>query len=256
MIRIGDGSLHTVVLHGFLGQAKNLRTLAQRWSEKDPSRTFLLLDLPGHGEAQPLREGLDLPGMAIDVLDRAAAAGLVAPFDLVGHSLGGRVSLAASLARPRDVLGVTLLDIGPSPIATETSDSHAVLQKLRAAPAEAADRRALREALVHNGISGPLADWLAMNVVQEDGRAVWRFDRDALHRVHLRVNPEDLWEAVERPGAKVRCIRGGRSGYVSDEDAARLQRAGCEVVTVPGAGHFLHQDAQDAVLDALVGFQW
>ncbi len=251
MIRIGEGTRPTVVLHGFMGQAKNLRSVTQRWAERDPERTFLLLDLPGHGEAAPLRDDMDLRALGEDVLARARKEGLEGPVDLVGHSLGGRVSLAASLAAAQDVRSVTLLDISPSPIATEDADSHSVLQKLRSVPASAKDRRDLREALVGAGVSGGLSDWLVMNVVHEADAYRWRIDREAWHRLHLRVNPEDLWEAVERPGARVRCIRGGRSGYVSDADAGRMERAGCHVVTIPGAGHFLHVDAQDPVVDAL-----
>ncbi len=252
MIRMGEGARPTVLLHGFLGQAKNLRTIAQRWSDRDPSRTFLLLDLPGHGpDGPPLRDDMDLRAMGRDVLSRAREAGLEGPLDLVGHSLGGRVSLAASLAEPEAVARVSILDITPSPIPTEEAESHSVLQRLRQAPDGVADRRELRDFLLGTKLSVGLTDWLMMNVDERDGRYHWRFDREALQRLHLRVNPEDLWAAIERPGAKVQCVRGGRSKYVSDEDVARMERAGCPVITIPGVGHFLHVEAMDAVLEAL-----
>ena len=71
--------------------------------------------------------------------------------------------------------------------------------------------------------------------------------------LHTRIAAEDLWPAVESPhDYAVRCIRGGASGYVSDADARRLQAAGCPVVTVDGAGHFLHAERPDAVADAVL----
>ncbi len=255
MIRMGEGTRPTVLLHGFLGQAKNLRSFAQRWSERDPSRRFLLLDLPGHGpDGPPLTEETDLRAMGRDVLARARGAGFEGPLELVGHSLGGRVSLAASLAEPQSVSAVSVLDITPGPIPTESSESHSVLQRLRQAPDGVAERRELRDFLIGTKLSAPLTDWLMMNVEEREGRYHWRFDREALHRLHLRVNPEDLWAAVERPGARVQCVRGGRSAYVSEGDVERMQRAGCPVTTIPGVGHFLHVEATDAVLDAVVGF--
>ena len=75
----------------------------------------------------------------------------------------------------------------------------------------------------------------------------------ALAALHTRIAAEDLWPAVEGPrDYAVRCVRGGASGYVSDADARRLQAAGCPVVTVDGAGHFLHAERPDAVADAVL----
>jgi esterase len=249
--KIGGGAKPTVLLHGFLGSGKNLRTLAQRWSERDASRVFLLPDLRGHGSSPPVDERTDLRAMARDVIDTARAEHLEAPLEIVGHSLGGRVALAGSLAATAEIHRVTFLDITPGPIATERSQSGRVLEVLLQAPEEAPDRRQLRAALIDRGLSPALADWLMMNVVQEGGSHRWRFDRQSLSRLHSRVNSEDLWEAVERPGAHVRCIRSGASGYVPPADVERMQRAGCRVDTLAGAGHFVHVDALEPLLDLL-----
>jgi esterase len=84
----------------------------------------------------------------------------------------------------------------------------------------------------------------------EEGRARWTFDREALDRLQEATKPEDLWGVVEAGAVPVRCIRGGRSHYVLDEDVDRFQAAGCSVVTLD-AGHEVHVDAPDALLDAL-----
>jgi esterase len=247
--QIGEGQRPTVLLHGFLGTGRNLRSLATAWSEADKSRRFLLPDLTGHGTSPRLPPGATLRTVATDVVKTARAAGLRGPLELVGHSLGGRVSLAASLRSPEDVASVTLLDITPTPIATHLSESGKVMEVLRAAPASAPDRRAMRAELTGRGLSGPLSDWLVMNLESApEGGVRWRFDRESLAEFHGRVNGEDLWAALTRPGAKVRCIRGGRAHYVSDEDVARMESLGCPVATLPEAGHFVHVDAPDALL--------
>jgi esterase len=161
------------------------------------------------------------------------------------------VGLAGSLVAPSDISRVTFLDITPSPIPSEQSESGRVLEVLLQAPEEAPDRRELRGALMDRGLSPVLADWLMMNVVQEGASYRWRFDRHALARLHTRVNAEDLWEAVERPQAQVRCIRGGASKYVSSGDVERMRRAGCRVDVLEGAGHFVHVEALEPLLDLL-----
>ncbi len=251
---LGQGTVPTVLLHGFLGQGRNLRTLAQSWSEADPSRRFLVPDLTGHGASPVPPPGADIHTLARDVLETARAKGYTGPLELVGHSLGGRVSLAASLLEPQSVASVALLDISPSPIPSTRSESGKVLDILLIAPATAENRRAMRAELTGHGLSEPLADWLLMNLVPTpEGEVRWRFDRHALELLHRKANTADLWPAVERPGAKVRCIRGGRAHYVSDADTARMEAAGCPVATLPEAGHFVHVDAPQALLQWLMG---
>ncbi|HYO54851.1 alpha/beta hydrolase [Archangium sp.] len=247
--QVGGGQRPTVLLHGFLGTGRNLRSLATAWSEVDKGRRFLLPDLTGHGTSPRLPPGATLSTVAADVLETARAAGLHGPLELVGHSLGGRVSLAASLRSPADVASVTLLDISPSPISPHLSGSGKVLELLRAAPASSPDRKTMRAELMGRGLSGPLADWLVMNLEPApEGGVRWRFDRESLAEFHGRVNGEDLWAALTLPGAKVRCIRGGQAHYVTDTDLARMEALGCPVATLPDTGHFVHVDAPDALL--------
>ncbi|WP_434386657.1 alpha/beta fold hydrolase [Melittangium boletus] len=246
---VGQGPRPTVMLHGFLGTGRNLRTLATAWSAADPERRLLLPDLTGHGTSPGLPADATLAGVARDVLDTARAAGLDGPLDVVGHSLGGRVALALSQLAPEAVARVDLLDITPGPVPHALSESGKVLEVLRAAPARAADRKAMREELTGRGLSGGLSDWLLMNLEPApEGGVRWRFDREALAHFHGRFLGEDLWPALTRPGLPVRCIRGGRSQYVDERAQARMEALGCPVETLPEAGHFVHIDAAEAVL--------
>ncbi|SET78815.1 Pimeloyl-ACP methyl ester carboxylesterase [Stigmatella erecta] len=251
--QVGEGEVPTVLLHGFLGSGRNLRSLAMAWSEAEPQRRFLLPDLTGHGTSPALPPGADLDTLARDVHETARAQGFTGPVDWVGHSLGGRVSLAASLLFPAEVARVTLLDITPSPVPVSLMESGMVLNLLMQAPDTAPSRKEMRADLMGRGLSAGLADWLVMNLEPTpEGGVRWRFGRQALAELHGRVNQRDLWAAVERPGAKVRCIRGGRARYVPDEDLARLERAGCPVATLPEAGHFVHVEALPALLQWLL----
>ncbi|WP_163781185.1 alpha/beta fold hydrolase [Myxococcus vastator] len=246
---VGEGDVPTVMLHGFLGTGRNLRSLAAAWSAADPSRRILLPDLTGHGTSPALPANSDLYSMARDVVDTARAQGFQGPFDWVGHSLGGRVTLAASLNVPEAVRSVSLLDIAPGPVPGDLSESGKVLGILLQAPAQAENRRAMRAELTGRGLSESLADWLLMNLVTEEHGVRWRFDRQGLADLHSRVNDTDLWAAVERQdGPPTRGLRGGRSKYVSDADVERLVAAGCPVETLPEAGHFVHVEAPQAVL--------
>jgi pimeloyl-ACP methyl ester carboxylesterase len=253
--RAGGGDRPVVLLHGFLGSSRNLRGFAQRWAERQPDRAFLLVDLTGHGASPPLPPGADLDTLAADVAETVRAAGLGPAPDVLGHSLGGRVALAWAAQAPDALAGVVLLDIAPGPIEGARSSSRRVLDVLLAMPAEAPDRRSFRKLLVDGGLQPAVADWVLMNVDCDAGPCRWRIDRPALAALEERVNRADLWPVVEaRPNplrGPLRCIRGGRSPYVRDEDVARLRAAGVPVDTIPSAGHDLHIEAPEAVLDLI-----
>ncbi|MEW5852897.1 MAG: alpha/beta hydrolase [Myxococcota bacterium] len=243
----GQGDRVAILLHGFLGSARNLGTLARRWAERDPSRRLVAADLTGHGSSPPLPPGADLGTLAGDVLALANHLALAQPVEIVGHSLGGRVALKAALLAPHAVGPLTLLDIAPGPI--EFGDF--VLQALVDAPAHPTDRASVRELLRERGVPPNIADWLLMNLVRDESGLRWRVDRTALAELRARGNVEDLWPAVESGRTRIRAIRGGQSGYVTDEAAARMQQAGVRVDTIPGAGHFIHIDAPGPLLDLL-----
>jgi pimeloyl-ACP methyl ester carboxylesterase len=248
--KLGTGDRPAVLLHGFMGQGKNLRTLAQRWFDRDPSRVFLIPDLRGHGVSPAADDHTDLRTMAEDVLETARAEGFDGPLDFVGHSQGGRVSLAALGAHPDAVKSVVLLDIGPGPIDSRKSESAKVLDTLLLAPDCAPERKELRAFLIGRGLSPALADWLMMNVEVRDGLYCWRIDRTALGRLHVRLNDENLWPIVERARAPIRCIRGARAHYVTDRDVERFEKAGARVDTV-SSGHYVHVEALDELIGLL-----
>jgi pimeloyl-ACP methyl ester carboxylesterase len=62
-----------------------------------------------------------------------------------------------------------------------------------------------------------------------------------------------LWDDVDRLAMPVLLVRGGESGFVTDDDLAEAQRRlpSLRVETVPGAGHAVQSD-QPAALTRLV----
>ncbi len=150
--RTGTGTRPLVLLHGLLGSARNLATLARGLAARRDDLAIVAFDLTGHGASPPLPPAPDAATLAADVLTSAAALGLGTPLALVGHSLGGRVALRAAELGPWRIGGVTLLDIGPGPLdAGEGTEQ--VLAALLRAPATFAGRGEARAALVAAGLA-------------------------------------------------------------------------------------------------------
>lgn len=252
MFSVGNGPDTTVLLHGLLGSGRNLRTLAARWGARDPSRKFVVPDLLGHGDSPPLPPEPSSRTLAAAVLETVDGLdGKSAPISLVGHSLGARVALAMAREDPECVREVILLDMTPGRLESRPLPTAAVLDVLLRAPDRSEDRRALRAFLTDAGLEPSVADWLLMNVCRRGSSYEWRIDRRAIAGLHDTIAREDLWPEVESRAFPLRCIRGERSPFVTETDAARMEAAGCRVVTLAGAGHYLHVDALDGLLDAL-----
>lgn len=250
---VGEGPDPLVLLHGFLAQGRNLATLARKLAAQTPRWRVIVPDLPGHGDGPALPPGATLETLADGVaalVDALAPAGRV---ELMGHSLGGRVSLALARRpawRPR-VAAVTLLDIAPGPIAPADADSARLVGAMASGPRHAASKDAFREHLTAAGVQKALVDWQMLNLVEDAQGARWRMDPGALAALHPFVNAADLWDGVEGAPYRVHEIRGRRSPYVSDADAARLAAAGARVDTLEGVGHYVHTEGLAALLAAL-----
>jgi pimeloyl-ACP methyl ester carboxylesterase len=103
-----------------------------------------------------------------------------------------------------------------------------------------------------------MAAWLAMNLEHAPGGFRLRVDIAAIRSMLDGYFRADLWSVVESAPATRRTtfILGGDSGVMDPAELARLDavaaRGGCEVVEVPGAGHWVHVDAPDATADAVI----
>ena len=73
---------------------------------------MITLDLPGFGESAPVGEGFDLDEVTDRIARALAAHRVPAPFDLVGHSLGGAVALTLAAHRPNLVRRLVLVAPG------------------------------------------------------------------------------------------------------------------------------------------------
>jgi esterase len=217
----------------------------------------LAVDLPGHGHSAWREDGDYSPQnnattLAPVLRELASSAELV-----VGMSLGGLTGIRLAAAAPALVDELVLVDVTPSALqrhAELTAEqqgtvalmhgerefpSFQAMLDLTIAAAPHREVKALRRGVFHNSRR------------LDDGNWRWRYDA-------IRTIPDfaALWDDVDALSAPITLVRGGSSGFVTDQDAAELGRRAKHFRTahvVENSGHSVQSDQPRALIDLLRG---
>ena len=247
-----------LVLHGILGSKTNWRTLARRFAEALPDWAFVLVDLREHGASQGLPPPHTLAAASRDLVELGASLALPVR-GVLGHSFGAKVALSFAGDTP-SLTHLVVVDANPGarPDRRGSEASLRALDTLEAIGPEWPSREAFLAAVTADGHDRGMAAWLAMNLEHAPGGFRLRVDVRAIRSMLDGYFQADLWSVVEAAPATRRTtfILGGASGVMDPAELDRLDavaaRGGCEVVVVPGAGHWVHVDAPDATADAVI----
>jgi esterase len=251
----GSEGRHPIVLvHGSRLHAHVWNDFARRAGER---YHVIAIDQRGHGEsAWDEREEYHLEDLCRDLRAHIEARKL-SRYTLVGHSLGGRVSLMYAHRYQSELERLVLVDITPGgrpravaaaprgegkqPRAFESLES-AVDYLARSMPRAP---RALVEESVREGVRR-----------NDAGLYVWKYD--AVHFARRVTPPEglDLWQLASEIATPTLLQYGSESDVVDAALAARLQKTmqRCTVERIEGAGHGLFTDRPDAFAESLERF--
>ncbi|MGH3562124.1 MAG: alpha/beta fold hydrolase [Mycobacterium sp.] len=251
-LRWGERPPRVIFLHGGGQNAHTWDTVIVGLTEP-----ALAVDLPGHGHSAWRDDGDYSPRRNATTL-RPVLDELASHADLVvGMSLGGLTAIALATAAPGLVRELVLIDVTPSALQRHTEltadqrgtvtlmhgervfPSFAAMLELTTAAAPHRDAKSLRRGVFHNSRR------------LEDGRWTWRYDA-------MRTAPDvaGLWEDVAASSTPVTLVRGGASGFVSDEDVAELSRRATYfrgVRVVENSGHSVQSDQPRALVGILRG---
>ena len=241
-----------LLTHGIYGAGANWRSIARRLTARRPTWGVLLVDLRHHGRSEAGTPPNTVAACASDVL---ALLDQVPARAIAGHSFGGKVVLATRLLSPPHLAQTWVLDASPSPrpggMAEPDNTVVEVLELMERLPRTWPRREDFVAAVVADGRAPALAQWLAMNLVAEAGSYVLRLDLPAIREMLVDYYAADLWDGVlrETPGS-VEIVIAERSTTISAADRDRLAAAPPHVhVHRVAAGHWLHIDAPDAVVE-------
>ncbi|HTE64430.1 MAG TPA: 2-succinyl-6-hydroxy-2,4-cyclohexadiene-1-carboxylate synthase [Solirubrobacteraceae bacterium] len=233
-----------VLLHGFTQTGRSWQPIAHALAGRYRA---VAPDLPGHGDFAARRPA---SFAACDAYLRALASG---PFTLAGYSLGGRIALHAALSLGPLVARLVL--IGASPGIADPAER----------AARAAADAALADRIEAIGIEAFVREWAAQPLFAGMPRGVAELAEEdrlrntasglaaALRGLGTGVMPP-LWDRLGELTIPVELVVGERDDKfraIAERMEAALPAA--RVHVVPRAGHAVHLEAPDAVVEVLAG---
>lgn len=257
-----------VLVHGGRDHARNWD-----WVARELRHEFHLIapDLRGHGDSAWAIGGMyAIADFVLDLANLIDGLG-PAPIVLIGHSLGGAVSLMYTGIYPDRVSKLVAIEgLGPPPAMLAKLRDRKPEQRMREwieqvrqlgarqprryESFEAAAKRMREE---NSFLSDEQAKHLTIHSVNrnEDGTWSWKFDNYVRTFAPYRFDVDDmraLWGRIECPTLLVRGANSWASDPVQDGRIGPFQNA--RLATIADAGHWVHHDQLDAFVGALRGF--
>jgi pimeloyl-ACP methyl ester carboxylesterase len=226
------------------------------------SHRCIALELRGHGDSDWAETGSYPLRDYVADLERVGANLGLSAFVLVGHSLGGLISLTYAANHLDQLAGLVIVDTGPR--SRQRSGTARIREFLTGLPAADSLEEFVDRALAfnprrdRNRLRRSLTNSLRQT---SDGRWTWKYDQRRV--AGPPVTPEEFARTQEALRAAARTIRrptllihGGDSDTYSDGDAeafAKILPRG-RLVTIAGAGHTVQGDRPHAFAEALEAF--
>ncbi|EWS99592.1 esterase [Intrasporangium oryzae NRRL B-24470] len=256
-LSVGTAGPRVAFLHGLFGQGRNWNQIAKAVAgSHGRDARCLLVDLPDHGRSPWSTDfSFDAYADAVATTLRSAAPG--ERWTVVGHSLGGKTAMVLALRRPELVERLAVVDIAPKSYGSlERFEGY--IAEMQGLPLDAVTSRADAEARFEEPDPGVKA-FLLQNLRREGHRWYWQANLELIAADAARGTGSRMagWpaevESLPPYGGPVLWIAGGDSRYVKREDGDHMRALfpRARLLTIKGAGHWVHTDAPEIVVGAL-----
>lgn len=248
---LGDRGSRVVFLHGLFGQGRNWTQIGKALAD---DRRVLLVDLPHHGRST-WENGFDY----LRVADRVA--GLLSaddPVALVGHSLGGKVAMVLALRHPELVERLCVVDVSPTAY-DRLSEFSGYVAAMRGLPLDAISTRGEADAALAEAVpDATVRSFLLQNLRRDGDGWRWQVNLDVLGPALPVIGgwPEEQLGDTPPYQGPVLWVAGEGSDYISPAYAGAMDRwfPRNRLVTVKGAGHWVHSERPEVFLEVLRWF--
>ncbi len=236
------------IFHGLFGMLDNWHNVAKKLAQH---YTVYSVDLRNHGQS-PHSYKMNYELMADDIAQLLLKLKLEKAY-IVGHSMGGKAVMAFALKYPNMVDKLVVADIGIKGYERGHDDIFDAIipLKLNEFETRSAIDKHLQPMLPNYGVRQFILKNLGRNVA---GGFTWKMNLEAIYK-----NYEAITAGIKSDttfNGETLFIRGGKSGYIKNEDWAAIEKlfTTAKLETIEGAGHWVHAEKPKEVVKLVVNF--
>ncbi len=172
---------------------------------------------------------------------------------LIGHSMGGNIAMYFALNYPDLVDKFVVVDVAPKAYEGRNKD---ILEALINFPIETIRTRNHADELMSQKIKNHTVRQFFLKNLKRDnrGKFIWKMNLPVIYREY-----DTIMKGIKHSGKFIRptsFIRGGLSDGIEDKDIPMIKGffPHAEIVTIPDAGHWIHEEKPDEFIKEVKGF--
>jgi esterase len=252
-----------IILHGLYGSSDNWYTIGKAFSSRFE---VFLIDQRNHGASPHTREHTYIQ-LRNDLYDFMEIHKILKPV-IIGHSMGGKAAMFFAVAWPERVQSLVVVDISPASYksltrtAPQSIDHMNILMAMMAVDfTKVNDREDVNRMLAETLGSERIRNFLLKNLKRnEDNLYSWRLNVKTLHdqlpQILDGLDPKPFMNGNGITGFPVLFVKAGASNYITEEDISIIKTIFpmAEMVTIPGADHWVHVEKPELVIKTIEYF--
>ena len=234
-----------IILHGMFGTSDNWQTLAKKLAH---DYLVYIVDLRNHGRS-PHNNEFNYQVMAED-LRMFMESQWMYEARIIGHSMGGKTAMQFALNNPDMVEKLVVVDIANE---SYKGGHESIFKALFSLDLEKTDNRKEADAFLKNQIEDfGVRQFLLKNLTRnKSGSYEWKMNLPVIYENYSsilgKIESDESFE-----GATL-FVRGGLSKYITTTnfEATRELFPYAELKTIENAGHWVHAEAPNELLEML-----
>ena len=244
--KIGEG-YPTYILHGVFGSSDNWQTVGKMLSEH---LEVYLIDQRNHGNS-PHSDLFNYEAMANDLIELMNDLNHE-KVNIIGHSMGGKVAMEFATTHPEKVNKLVVVDIAPKYYPPHHQEVLAGFKSVRLK--EIKSRGEAEEDMSAVIKDFGIRQFLLKNLKRDSDGFKWKINLQTIEE-----NIENVGVGLENSktyNGDTLFIAGSKSKYIADEDQTIISRHFPQnrIITIEGAGHWVHAEKPRELFDEVLKF--
>ncbi len=245
---LGEGE-PLIILHGLFGSHRNWRAIAKQLASQFK---VYCVDLRNHGDSDHA-ESMNYKDMSEDIR-HFLTANQLEEISILGHSMGGKVAMTFALSHAELVKQIVVLDIAP--VRYENEYVHLIDAMLKLDMNVINSRNQANDLLRTDIVDDTIRMFLLQNLLVKEDKYYWRINLQAIKSGIADISDFPVFEDEIHYKRRALFLGGEESTYIQNQHQQMIQRyfPDSNIVQIPSAGHWLHADQPERVLQEITRF--